>query len=336
MNRQWLLNYPKRAAPDFGDMTHPAFDTWRQYMGEIVPSGGDYEDFTEEAFRVHAALQSFGAENTWVHHQWGPKRGLAFNAATGEKRSADELKADGAGIYGMQPNLAMGHGMSGDPADDYANLASFQHNAGRYVEVGGFCSEDEHDFERIFERMYSHGMRDAILKRRHHKFPLMNVDLGVWKSEGSVLSAINDSDASWSLINDEGRPTAYLVQERVTMRYEYRTFIVGGRPVTGAGCVEEFTPLNNSGDAFDDTVREFRQEHSAPERLPAVRDALLEFTTRVAAEIALEAPQLGGYTLDTALDENGTPLVIELNGHTNAGFYASQPLEITKALISLQ
>jgi hypothetical protein len=257
---------------------------------------------------------------------------LAFNAATGESRSADELKNEGAGIYGMQPNLVIGHSMSGDPADNYGILASFQRNAGRYLEIGGFCSEDEHDFERIFERMYSRGIRHAILKRRHHKYPLMDVDLEVWKSEGSVISAINDSDASWSLINDEGSPTAYLVQERVTMRYEYRTFIVGGRPVTGAGCIEEFTPLDNSGEAFDDTVREFRQEHSAPERLPEVRDALLEFTTRVSAEIALEAPQIDGYTLDTALDQNGNPLIIELNGHTNAGFYASQPQMITDAL----
>jgi hypothetical protein len=313
-------------------MTHPAFDTWRQYMGEIIPGGGDYEDFTEEVFRVYAAIQSFGAENTWIHHQWGSKKGWAFNALTGEKRPADDFKRDGAGIYGMQPNLAIGHGMTGDAADDYALFKSFQRNAGRYTEVGGFCSETEGDFERIFERMYSRGIREAILKRRHNKYPLMGVDLDLWKFSNSIFSAIKDSDASWSLINDEGKPTAYLVQERVTMRYEYRTFIVGGRPVTGAGCVEEFTPLNNSGEAFDDTLREFRGQHSTPERLPEVRDALLEFATRVAAEIALEVPQIGGYTLDTALDQNGNPLVIELNGHTNAGFYASQPQKITDAL----
>lgn len=335
MTRQWLLNYPKRAAPDFGDMTHPAFDTWRQYLGEIVPAAGDYEDFTEEAFRFHAAIQSFGPENVWVHHQWGPRRGSAFNAVTGEEVSADDLRAAGAGIYGMQPNIEIGHGMYGDAADDYANLSSFQHNAGRYVEVGGFCSEDERDFELIFDRMYSRGIRAAILKRRHHKYPLIDVDLEVWKTEGSVLSAINDSDASWSLINDEGRPTAYLVQERVVMRHEYRTFIVGGVPVTGAGCIEEFTPLHNSGETFDDAVREFRSQHTAPERLPEVRDALLEFATRVAAEIALEAPQIDGYTLDVALDQNDAPLVIELNGHTNAGYYASQPKRVTDALQSL-
>lgn len=335
MTRQWLLNYPKRASPDAGDMTHPAFDSWRQYIGEIMPAGGDYEDFTEEAFRLHSAIQSFGPENVWIHHQWGPQRGRAFNAVTGEARPAADLKAEGAVIYGMQPNLSMSHGMAGDRADNYAILSSFQRNAGRYVEVGGFCSEDESDFERIFERMYSRGIRAALLKRRHHKYPLMDVDLDEWKSSGSVLSAIEDSDASWSLINDEGRRGAYLVQERVPMRYEYRAFIVGGHPVTGAGCVEEFTPLNNSGEAFDDTVREYRQQHTAPERLPEVRDALLAFTTRVAAEIALEAPQIDGYTLDTALDQHGNPLVVELNGHTNAGFYASQPQMITDALRSL-
>lgn len=332
MPRQWLLNYPKREAPESGVMDHPAFDTWRQYLGQIVPGNGDYEDFTEDVFRFDAAIQSFGAQNVWIHHQWGPDRGFAFNAVTREQRDADELKAEGAGIYGMQPNPSMSHRIISSPADDYATFDAFQRNAGRYVEIGGFSTDDDHDLERIFGRMYDRGIRQAILKRRHQKYALMDVGLNRWKSEGSVMRSINDEDASWSLIRDEGLPAVYLVQERVVMRYEYRTFIVGGKAVTGAGCIEEFTPLNNAGDPFDDTLREFRQQHSAPERLPAVRDALLEFSAKVAAEIASEAPEIDGYTLDTALDANGIPLVIELNGHTNAGFYASQPHRITNAL----
>jgi len=335
MHRQWLVNRPNCDAPAENLPNHPAFDDWRRYLGEITPGTGDYEHFVEEAFRLHASIRSFGADNVWIHHQWGEHRGSAFHVVTGEKRSAEELKLDGAGIYGAQPNTSMSHQIMTDPADDYAQLAAFQRNAGRYVEVGGFCSENEHDFERVFERMYDRGIRDVILKRRNRKYPLIEVDLRKWKSDGNVLHAVGDEDASWALINDEGASSAYLVQERVTMRYEYRSFVIGNKLVTGAGCVGENTPLNNSGNAFDDTVQEFRSS-STPERLPEVRDALLAFSRKVAKEIAAEAPEIDAYTLDTALDEHDHPLVIELNGHLNAGFYASQPQCITDALRDLQ
>ena len=333
MPRQWLINYPARKAPMEKLPEHPVFDTWRKHVGPILPNDGDYEHFAEEAFRLHAALQSFGLRNSWLHHQWGDYQGKAFNIATGECRPADELKAEGAAVYGAQPSFHH-RVLAGEPADNYAPLRAFQRNAGRYVELGGFNTEQEDDFDLVFQRMYERGIRKALLKRRHRKSPLLEVDLKTWKSEASVIRAMIDDDAGWSLINDEGVRAAYLVQEYVPMRYEYRTFIIGHTPVTGAGCVEEFTPLDNSGEAFDDMLREARSQGTILEKRPDVRDTLLEFSKDVAEQIAIESPGIGGYTLDTALDQNGNPLVIELNGHLNAGFFASQPQRITDALLS--
>ena len=333
MPRQWLINYPARKAPMEKLPEHPVFGTWRRHVGPILPNGGDYENFVEEAFRLHVALQSFGLRDSWLHHQWGDHRGQAFNAATGECRPADDLKAEGAAVYGAQPSFHH-RSLAGEPADDYAPLQAFQRNAGRYVELGGFNTEGKDDFDLVFHRMYERGIRKALLKRRHRKSPLLEVDLDLWKSENSVTRALVDDDAGWSLINDEGVRAAYLVQEYVPMRYEYRTFIIDHSAVTGAGCIEEFTPLNNSGEAFDDMLREVRSQGTPLEKRPEVRDTLLEFTKDVVEQIAMESPEIGGYTLDTALDPHGNPLVIELNGHLNSGFFASQPQRVTDALLA--
>lgn len=331
MPQQWLVNYPAREAPSQQLPPHPAFSVWKRHIGPVVPAGGDYEYFVEEAFRLHAALESFGTGNCWMHHQWGEHRGYAFNLVTGKKRSADELQAEGALSYGAQPS---GHhwALAGEAADDYAPLMSFQRNSGRYVELGGFASGQNDDLNLVFERMYERGIRKALLKRRYRKNPLLEVDLNKWKNLGSVTHAMVDDEAGWTLINDEGRSGVYLVQEFIQMRYEYRSFVINHQPVTGAGCVEEFTPLDNTGESFDDRVREVRSSESAVESNPQVKDILLDFTRRVASEIAEERPEIGGYTLDTALDSEGNPLVIELNGHLNAGFFASQPVRITEAL----
>lgn len=42
------------------------------------------------------------------------------------------------------------------------------------------------------------------------------------------------------------------------MQYEYRVFVVGGQAVTGAGAVEEHTPLDNRQTAFSTLLRRDR------------------------------------------------------------------------------
>lgn len=51
------------------------------------------------------------------------------------------------------------------------------------------------------------------------------------------------------------RAPCLLVQEKVEIRFEYRIFVVDGRPVTGAGAIMEHTP-NDNEDTFDPKVRE--------------------------------------------------------------------------------
>jgi hypothetical protein len=51
-----------------------------------------------------------------------------------------------------------------------------------------------------------------------------------------------------------------------------------------------------------------------------------------ATELAADVPAMRDSVLDVALDHAGQPLVVELNGRSNAGFYASDPHALVAAL----
>lgn len=155
------------------------------------------------------------------------------------------------------------------------------------------------------------------------------------------------------------------------MTYEYRLFIVDGRPVTGAGCIVEHTPLfadhrpgsspfsplvrrkrGVSLTAIEDELDEFTIEdldsgtwadESASadpsrggdiENAPGLVTQLVEFGAALVAEGLTDGVLPRAYVLDVALNEgNGKPLAIEVNGLSNSGLYASKPWIVTRALL---
>ena len=84
MKHQWIVTNPRREPPKVALPSHPVFHTWEKYVREIIPGEGDYEYFVEEAFRLHSAVTSFGAENIWLSEHVGEHAGQAKNLVTGE------------------------------------------------------------------------------------------------------------------------------------------------------------------------------------------------------------------------------------------------------------
>ena len=115
------------------------------------------------------------------------------------------------------------------------------------------------------------------------------------------------------------------------MEYEYRFFVVNGEVVTGAGCVEEFTPLNNRAQ-FDDRMRQVRSEGGPVTSQPEILERYLSFAKQAASEFSAEG-LLNTYSLDLATGSDGQTLIIELNGLPNSGLYASDPHYVTRSLI---
>jgi hypothetical protein len=360
-------------------------DQWRTWVGTSERDGtGDTEDFWEMAARLDAAL-SAPVTDLYVDVAGRPLRHLCFAAddavvevddtvtVAGEWLLAAELDDDEAESlreqvvdgrlmhYGPLARFSAFEMANLNPADQYPRSQWFNCHAGRDVLLAGYFpltadennrlpAEGEKRVEDVMAMFASYGYEEVMVK-------MVRAKHGMWRVPASVDTSVNRDvlldRLGWSLIGVEGSPDTMLVQQVVPMRFEYRVFVVDGRPVTGAGCVEEHTPLHaDPSTAFSPLVREHRgytipgsdaeaevlavSEPEQPEAVqsrPDVVERLVAFATEVAADITADGSPWGrAYVIDVALDDEDVPLLIEANGLTNAGLYASDPRLVVRAL----
>lgn len=332
--KQWIVSLANYPTPDLSHIhdevrsrAYHLVQLMREYMpADEADGSGDYEDFMEQAVRLDAALNSFGVENIWLTLNDSRAR----NLHTGETFTLDKATKE-MGRYGIEFRYSAFHTLSdGDAeADHYAQLTTFQTHAGRDVELCGFVPDSGTSVEESLLRFINKGMRKVVIKTVQAKKGFWWLDL----PESQDLEELHNfalQELDWTVISLEGRPNSLLVQEVIPMSYEYRVFVINQTPVTSAGCIEEFTPLNNI-EQFDPQLRENRAEASPVRIEPGIRDDLIAFANQVTKELALEKPTLRNYVLDVAMS-NGTPVVIELNSFSNSGLYANQPQRITDAM----
>lgn len=344
--KQIIFHHPHRAAPDEPLPEHPAFREWECYVGTIIPASGDYEYFVEEAFRLYAAIESFGLENIWILHWAGKGQGTAMNLSSLKWKNMEELLESGAEIYGAKPGRAHGS-QERNIVDDYCTFQTFAKYAGRVTGLGGFYDIDveESSMDRTLKEISEKGGNRALLKRRFAKIPLIELDLTDWEPGTSANFMMVGGDP-WALIEAEGLPEAYLVQEHVTMEYEYRFFVIGGKLVAGAGCLVELSPLDNRGERFDPRIRRTRFNADGDddpkfggvtryEERPDIVERFKGFAAEVVDSMTEEHPYIDRYVIDVALNSEGEPLLIEFNNESNSGFYAIDPIHITQALAEL-
>lgn len=335
----WLLtiqNFPSPAnrslTPEKEFEKAVILQSWTTHVGPLHGDGsGDYEDFWEQAYRLQAALESFGSNDIWLFVP-GLRDGKAINLGTREM--ADPGTLGHLPVYGAQPRVGH-HSTAEGPqallADGYARYRAFTENAGREVHLCGFNVPGSDLVERLVE-MAARGKTNIFLKVTLPKFGIFRLTLPAGASAEEVRTALREQ-VDYGMIYLEGLPGAFLVQETVPMFYEYRVFVVGGQAVTGAGAIEEHTPLDSSGLAFSTLVREDRAARSDVEDSSAlVRGLLLPFARMVIDQLSEEVAELQNYTLDVAVGADSRPLVVELNSMLNSGFYASRPGLVTDAL----
>lgn len=304
---------------------------WTRHVPATDGDGaGDYEDFVEQAVRLEAVLDGFGADNVWLVISTDPR--TAVNAGSGGTRPAAELQH--LPRYGTQPSRR-----HEDVDMEQARLAAayyryeaFLSRAGRRLTVCGFGLEGSGvELGEVLAGWSAEGNRQAFLKSVQIKQFAFPVDLaeGFGPAGGSrlVYDALN-----YGAMYLEGQQESIIAQEFVTMEYEYRVFVVGNTVITAAGCIEEFTPLDNRGEAFDPQLRRQRQDKTPVASQPPMAAFLIEFARDAVEALAREVPQLTDYVIDVALGPEGTPLIVELNSLLNAGLYASQPARVTEAM----
>jgi hypothetical protein len=344
MTRDWLLRLhplsPSSAPDDLTSLLPPGgLALWRRLAGEVEAKPirkfgefgtpydfGDDEDFLEQVWRLHAIAEVIPHERVYVQ-----VRERIRNLATGR----DGYPAADAFRWGMQTKQeAREHPIPAEvAADHYFEHSAFQAFAGRRVAISGFRTTGEPQLCDTI-RAFAGRTGSAFVKVvRPTKGGITTVPVTSGATDDDILDTMYDDEFfGGALIHAEGRPGTFLVQERVEMRFEYRMFVVDGRVVTGAGCVESFTPgTRRDTGPFDCRVQEYRG------RSEVIHAPGVVHTLREGAEAFLAAYTRSGdagseFVLDMALDGAGRPLVVEVNGIRNSGLYASDPVAVIAAL----
>lgn len=334
----WLVSIVDReapvrraATPDVQARKEELLGLWREHVGPVDEGGdGDFEDFWEQAYRLDAAVRGLGVENIWLTVS-STRDEHAIHLGTGERRPAAELEQ--LPRYGAQRSRRHEFVQQEQAllADGYWRYEAFRSRAGRRFETCGFGEDGGRDIRDVLAGFAADGIGRVFVKVNRNKYAAFPVDLGEVNSAADV-SGLLDEELGWSMIHLEGRPDIFQVQEFVTMEHEYRVFVVDRRAVTGAGCIEEFTPLDNCGGAFDDKLRLNRSAISGVEVAPEIAEILVGYARTAVEALALEIPELADYVIDVAMGADFKPLVVELNPLLNSGLYASQPLRVTEAM----
>lgn len=199
--------------------------------------------------------------------------------------------------------------------------------------AGSECPED---FYGALLWMWHRGVPEVVVKSAHRKTGVSRIRTAPDVETLRARTAADDL-LCWTTTPDAAPMEGFLIQEWVPMTHEYRFFIVDGRTVTGAGCVEEFTPLNRLGDTFDPQMRAHRGNgiaSVADSRVELRRDLAQQYLDFI-APIAGELPEgMNTVVVDVAMDARmDTPLIVEFNTLPNSGLYASDVHATYRALV---
>ncbi len=126
-------------------------------------------------------------------------------------------------------------------------------------------------------------------------------------------------ECGWEMVRVGGEDRQAIVQRKIDMFYEYRVFVVNGRPITGAGCIDHFTPLENAS-IFDRQVQVLRDSGEKVVIRSAVADQYEESARIICEQFKKEG--LLHYVLDLFIDEKSEVGIVELNPIHMSGFYA--------------
>lgn len=303
-------------------------NSWTRHFGEINHrADGDFEHFVETMARFDSAWRAFGILNTKIRHMAGPHLDSICDF-----RGAPLLTAgDPDFVFGPIASWGSGHGNTHGEgvADDYWEIPAFVELSGRRWQLAGFLPEDQNepDLLGVLQGMFDDGVRDFVVKGTQPKTLLSKFSLTVRPTDLYGRSSEIPSDVIESSFHLEGRSKVFLVQEAIPMIHEYRVFMAGPRPASGAGCIEKFTPLDSTGTAFDGRTEGRRGSGAVSDTWDEVVKPMLHFAADAGALLHSQAPALGAaWVMDLAVNaETGQIVVIELNPARNAGLYASSP-----------
>lgn len=300
----------------------------------IEDRNADFECGWEEMMRTHAGLRTFDPERTWLRRLDGSMGTESHFLGT---RRASAAETADAFVYGPgEESIYQGH----KPASAqfaYWAYETFRHHAKRKFAVAGFTpdAEDALDVTTVAADLVDSEAQIFIKPTDSKALPATVATLTEY--QGEPLLSFDHPAWDWAPVSQEGRRDVALVQQKITMRYEYRVFVVGGQIVTGAGAVEHLTPFDRDqtrNPAFDDRLCEYRGRSEVTTEL-GITARLISFAGSIVEEFLEETDgALDTYVIDVALDAEDAPLIVELNEISTAGFFAADPYRVAEAFRS--
>lgn len=296
----------------------------------------DFEDCWEDRLRLSAAWRASGGSlRFWGNEDVTEASGQVWTRERLSRRMGPVRWDETGGRHGADRHLR--HPMtvrhSGRPCV-LAGLAPHPSEVADYPE----WLPDSVDAADVMADLAELGFAHAVLKNSQSKS-------GIWRLPVSIdpevnRRVINDTETGlgWTTVRLSGVPEMLLVQAWVPLEHEYRVFVVDGVPVSGAGCIEEFTPLDSlSGVPFDVRTRRLRGhlgtgEPSPIETVPGL-SSRYELFVRMALELSDEPWARGTFVVDLAVRADTQEIVVvEVNELSNSGLYASDPYLVASAI----
>lgn len=283
-------------------------------LGDADPSS-DVEDHYEDASRISAAYRATGGD---LELKEPGTDSAPWTAAEMARRLGSVTIQEQGGHHASDP-------LAGHPL--------VVEHGGRGIKVGGLnvASIEDDVIHWLASRHRHHGVKTGIVKAMGHKNGIWAIELD---RDPNVIRERLLETMDWTFIRLEGVQDIVMAQDVIPMEFEYRLFIVDGQVVSGAGCVEEFTPLDRvEGQPFDTRVRRVRGHlgqygPGEVEDRPDVVSRLLDFGRTVAKQYG------GTVVIDVAMNAaTDSPVIVEMNSIPNSGLYASDPWLVTSALV---
>jgi hypothetical protein len=318
---------------------------WLQAFPSSIESDEvDLEDWTENAIQLRAALHSTRHLDIFLDLARGGRceNTVPLPASFGRHSPEPGVAFDfrrpfvfGGAVLRIGDRINESRTVTSPTTQEELAAAAYYWNRGFWAHAGrkmsfatfddgqGDTPLDENLIEQLKARRDA-GDEFAMVKVCASKRGVTRIPLKGQTDKSISKSLVDRFD--WTLIETAGRKDAYLVQDFVAMTHEYRVFVVDGVPVAGAGCVEEHTPMDNDGSAFDVKTRRYRTTEvgqprdsvlARPDIVEAYRRALPLFV----GDLIAARPEMRTFVVDLCM-VNGKPAIVELNGMRNSGEYA--------------
>ena len=219
-------------------------------------------------------------------------------------------------------------------AESYFKFNTFFKYANRKCYIGSF-REDNQNWRKVLNKLPDGNYIVKTCSQKYLPLFIYEVKDGVGKFKDflNIYGYSNEKEMHTDIISQigyagihmEGEKYGLLIQEYTKMNYEYRFIVKNQEIISGAGCVEEFTPLDRrSPNICDYQIRKNRLLGTDIIEDKEKVHIMHRYAQDVVNALKIEDDKFTNYIVDIALNENNEPLLVEINPFLNYGFYANK------------